>query len=997
MVRLRFHISHCSTWLTVSCRDLADYNNDGRLTRDGFAVAMHLIQRKLAGKEVPSTLPSTLVPPSVRGQIAAAPAPAQSAQSAVPEAIRDLLWDDTPPSSATIPQHPAVPAFPPPRASTTSPKPAQSPASNLFGASDPFATSSSLFVIPQGKLGGSFPAECRTYGSLLNLASGQAPAPALAPVGNKDLLSDDEEPVAASPPLQDKSAEVGNVQNQLHSTNRALETSKREREDLEKRIAEQAAQLSALQTQLSSAKASYETETRLLATLRERFSTQSTDIQKTRQELIHAESDLSAVRVEKAEVEGSLLRDKEEVRELQRKMAEVGAEVESLKAHLEKAKKEAKQQKGLLAIAKKQLVSREAERSKIAKELEEAQADVDTTSKELQEAEAELEKSQSIPIPERVASPSGDSITTFAAAHPLPASPEPGLASPTLSVISGKSTNPFERLTMGGAGSPRSQSPFLPFTGSTILPTLPTGAPAPASEQPSTDPFGFDDAFGNGAGPSDDQSPTADTMTTPSTSQNGSLFGAAETSGVEADVLSPTDTENFVTPPTTATMQTETNNTEKAREASPAPASAASPAVEQSIPGYFPPVEAQPEEKHEQTDLSTQLRDIEVEESDSDSADDEPLTNVKAKLEHQAPATSTSQAGPSSSAFDDSFDISSSQPAAAMTAPSTSSSMQSSGSQETPKASISSPFPAPPAPVENVTSTNSESSAAGVSDFDEALGKLSGGSGASQFSHVSQFTFDSAFEDDFDFAAAQAASGSEAAPQGASAPVPAAISAFPPAPAQAPKVEGFDAIFLPQVGTSATLQPSAPTPTSAPVQAESSRPFSFDDVFGATPSAPANGAAAPAIQQVPSDGPQGFSFDDAFGGHTTAPAQSSLSAFGNFGATQHQSQPSSDGSHPTSQTSTPFPTSIPSSPVRETTGSISGSANSRRSLSPPPRELSPPPRLASKSRPSTAGSADKEKPTRTSKLSVSGFVACLAPPLTFVLDSSAFRTEEEQA
>ena len=40
------------SWL---CRDLADMNNDGRLTRDGFAVAMHLIQGKLAGKELPAT------------------------------------------------------------------------------------------------------------------------------------------------------------------------------------------------------------------------------------------------------------------------------------------------------------------------------------------------------------------------------------------------------------------------------------------------------------------------------------------------------------------------------------------------------------------------------------------------------------------------------------------------------------------------------------------------------------------------------------------------------------------------------------------------------------------------------------------------------------------------------------------------------------------------------------------------------------------------------
>ncbi|EKM55751.1 uncharacterized protein PHACADRAFT_209279 [Phanerochaete carnosa HHB-10118-sp] len=954
--------------------DLADYSHDGRLTRDGFAVAMHLIHGKLAGKEVPSTLPPTLIPPSVRGQISTTSTPSQPAQPAVPEAIRDLLWDDTP-SSATS-QYPTVSASLPPRTGTTSPKPTQPLASSIFDASDPFSTSGSPFVISHG--------------------TGQASAPAPTQVQHKDLLGDDEEPVSTSPPLQDKSAEIGNIQNQLHSTNRALETSKREREDLEKKVAEQATQLSALQTQLSSAKASYETEIRLLATLRERFSSQNTDIQTSRQELIRAESDLSAVRVEKAEVEGSLLRDKEEVRELQRKMAEVGSEVESLKAQVEKIKKEAKQQKGLLAIAKKQLASREAERAKVATELEGVQADIDATNKELQETEDELAKSpqpQPFSIPERTASPSGDSITTFAAAHPLPASPEPSLASPT-SATSGKSNNPFERLTMGGAGSPRSQSPFLPFAGSAVLPTPPTGTSVP--EQSAADPFGFDDAFGNDAGPSEEQ--PSDT-TTPLTLQNGSPFGAAQTSGEGADTWSPTETEDFVTPQSTATLQAATSDSEGVRAASPPPASATSPAIEQSIPGHFPSIDGQ-QEKREETDLGPQLKDLEVSESDSDSEyDDEPLANVKAKLENQSfsPSASQAAAGPSTAAFDDSFGISSPQPTTNTSASSASSSFPSPGSQDTPKATITSPFPAPASPIENATSTNSESSAAGASDFDEALGKLpgSGGSGASQFSHVSQFTFESAFEDDFDFAAAKAASGSEPAPRSPAAPAPAtssafppvptpssafppvsapsafptapvSSSAFPPAPAQAPKSEGFDAIFLPQ-GSAGTQ----PAPAPGPAQAESSRPFSFDDVFGTISGAPANNTVAPTIQQVPSGSPQGLSFDDAFDERTsTATAHSPFSAFGSPGSAQHQSQPSSDVSQPPSQTSTPFPSSMPSSPAREASRPVSGSVGSRRSMSPPPRELSPPPRQSAKSRPSTAGSTEKEKSTRTSKLSI---------------------------
>lgn len=45
---------------------LADHGNKGRLDLDEFAVAMHLIYRKLNGYPLPSTLPAELVPPSTR-------------------------------------------------------------------------------------------------------------------------------------------------------------------------------------------------------------------------------------------------------------------------------------------------------------------------------------------------------------------------------------------------------------------------------------------------------------------------------------------------------------------------------------------------------------------------------------------------------------------------------------------------------------------------------------------------------------------------------------------------------------------------------------------------------------------------------------------------------------------------------------------------------------------------------------------------------------------
>jgi len=60
---MHYEIINCNVH---SFRDLADINGDGGLTRDGFAVALYLIQKKLAGTDIPTSLPPSLIPPSMR-------------------------------------------------------------------------------------------------------------------------------------------------------------------------------------------------------------------------------------------------------------------------------------------------------------------------------------------------------------------------------------------------------------------------------------------------------------------------------------------------------------------------------------------------------------------------------------------------------------------------------------------------------------------------------------------------------------------------------------------------------------------------------------------------------------------------------------------------------------------------------------------------------------------------------------------------------------------
>jgi epidermal growth factor receptor substrate 15 len=125
--------------LRLGYRDLADINSDGRLTRDGFAIAMYLIHAKLAGKEIPASLPPSLVPPSMRAN-----GVPSSPQRAEPQA--DLFsWDDTPPVSAALPPAGGISQLQS-TGQATQALPFVSSVSQASTLHDPFATSSSSSI-----------------------------------------------------------------------------------------------------------------------------------------------------------------------------------------------------------------------------------------------------------------------------------------------------------------------------------------------------------------------------------------------------------------------------------------------------------------------------------------------------------------------------------------------------------------------------------------------------------------------------------------------------------------------------------------------------------------------------------------------------------------------------------------------------------------------------------------------------------------------------------
>ena len=787
---------------------------------------------------------------------------------------------------------------------------------------------------------------------------------------NKGLLDDDDDDAGpgASTIINNHSAEIGNLQNQLQSTTRSLENTRTERSNVEATTQNQAAQLSSLQTQLSSAKAAYETETRLLATLRERYNNQSSEIQKANEELIRAESDLSAIRVEKAEIEQGLLHDKEEIRELQRKMTETGSTIQVIKAEIEKAKKEAKQQKGLLVVAKKQLATREAEKAKASQELQEATVEAEEATKEREITEAALNKettgintSNGLPF-----APS-PSLSGDSAAQPLQGSP--GSPSSVSGSVTAKSNNPFERLATG----PGPQSPFLPFANSPV--TTPPTVTSAQNEGTTTDnPFTFDQAFGD-----EEARPGLD-VEEPSTEPErsvqpspGKVVGEPKVAGNEEVSEPSSDHDLFTTPPTSAldTLGASVLTSPAEPDALKLPPRHATPPA---------PSTDRPPEAH--TDLNSQAKELDANESDSsdeDSEDETPLGTLvnrpppsnKAEVAkeptsngHAMPQTTAEAAFPPMAAVDPATETQSTNPFPPV------------------PEKDSSPFPAsiPPFAV-----TPEPQKVATLSDFDTAFGDFPGTTPAAAGNNLS---FDNAFEDQFDFTKAEPSTSLPGISVSSSGP-----SAFPPAPTSSGIVKpaitpirdsGFENAFKPQQKTATSARPVSAIdglPVLPPVP--ESRPFSFVDAFSSelsTAPAPTTTAApAVATPSQPASAPDAPnpSFDDAFGLNgaqtdsalATAPSQTSSIQL----------------------TQSPVSTVPPSNPVR-------GPASPRETVSFPGSQPSPPHRGASPKGRSSTSSSGKEHGTRHSKLSVSGHSPSPGiEKMTFVpiIDPSALWEEEE--
>ncbi|PVG02985.1 hypothetical protein CPB86DRAFT_793911 [Serendipita vermifera] len=817
--------------------DLADMRNDGRLTKDTFAVAMHLINGVLEGKDLPATLAPTLVPPSLRTQSAFNP-PSQ-VQPTISETQRDLLSLDDELTPVIQPQTtsspPAVPV------SIQNVRPTSPPSMQRQTSPAPVVPQRNLFA--------------------------------------RDLLEDEEAEARQTKQLADNSIEIGNLRNQLNSTTNAQVSAEADRQKLEADLATSAATLSQLQTQLASAKVGYETESKLLSGLRERYQSQAAEIQTTRDELIRAESDLSALKLEKAEIGGNLLREKDDLRDLKRLVTEITEETQLIRREVEQVKKEARQHKGLLAIARKQITTAEAEKESAAKELAQAREEAEEAEKDVKQAEATLEglrKQTSSPVANGVGngsihqspSMSNSEIKTAVetkspeiSSPALPFTNTSGIASPALS---SKSNNPFDRLRKSSVSSEtslqaRSASPFA----ASNPPTTEKGLLSPVDDD---DPFGF-----NQMSPVQVQ-PAVIAPDTPR--QNSNIVEER----AEKAMLSPvqdnlfTPSESFFTPPSSSAG----NNTLDAIFAD----------QQGFAESKFPPLaEVNSGEKSAETDLPP-LQEIErgEESSSDDDEDNRPLGQVKAEKQSAAGAAGVTSAteGTESTSFNDAFGFETTQADKPAPTAASNSIFNTSGlekSTDTPM-NIMGPSTTVPGHTNGVSTGRYRSllqrrtkrdskliavpGPSAVDAFDQAMGIMPATT-ATEPSSKEPFKFEKTFDDTFDFGESSF-SHSRNVSQEVTAPTNGVT---------APSSAAFnDAFGLPSAAPTTAAMSTVANPPS------STMPLTFDDAFevstngqSANPSQSTSFAipASPTVSNEPAHAPSNQSV-----GHGTVPTASSI-------------------------------------------------------------------------------------------------------------------------
>ncbi|EFY95686.1 EH domain protein [Metarhizium robertsii] len=334
--------------------DLANFNNQGQLTREGFAIAMYFIrqQRSGVGGDLPETLPESLIPPSVRNQRQPPPFPAPVARPAPPQpksAMDDLFGLESTPSPVPAPVQTTM-------------------STGGSNANDPFAGGSAILPpsspIRPTTTGTTFKpfVPSSTFGKGLTgpLSQGDVPKQ------SEDLLEDNDP--EASKNITGETTELANLSNQIGTLSKQMQDVQSKRTTTQGELNQTNSQKQNFEQRLAQLRALYEKEAEDTQSLEKQLRKSRADTQKLQSECMTLEGTFRDVQSQHQQLAAALQADQQENATLRERIRVVNGEIAKLKPQIEKLKSDSRQQKGLVAINKKQLSTTEGERDKLKNE-----------------------------------------------------------------------------------------------------------------------------------------------------------------------------------------------------------------------------------------------------------------------------------------------------------------------------------------------------------------------------------------------------------------------------------------------------------------------------------------------------------------------------------------------------------------------------------------------------------------------------------------------------
>lgn len=388
--------------------DLADFTSQGRLSRDGFAVAMYLIRQQRSNRSIPlpATLPTSLIPPHLR------------TQSRPPTAV-STAFDVAPAPTQTAPAPAPPPAPPAPKSalddlfgldsSTPSPAPASTPApaqttmSTGGSSADPFAGGTSVLhsasspAKPSSPVGATFRpfVPSSSFGRGLSVHPGAEPARPHTASAAEDLLGDSDE---ANRNISDETTELANLSNQIGSLTKQTQEVQTKRNTTQHELSQTNSQKQNFEQRLAQLRQLYEKEAQDTHALEEKLRHSRADTKKLQGECMTLEGQLRDIQAQHQQVSAALHADQQENASLRERIRVANAEIAELKPQIEKLKLDARQQKGLVAINKKQLSTTEGERDKL-------KGEADSLAKSAEDISRQIETGSPVSTSAQMASP----------------------------------------------------------------------------------------------------------------------------------------------------------------------------------------------------------------------------------------------------------------------------------------------------------------------------------------------------------------------------------------------------------------------------------------------------------------------------------------------------------------------------------------------------------------------------------------------------------------